>query len=99
MINPYLAVSAVIFSIGIYGLISKRNIIRILLSVEVIFNAAMLALLTVASSSQKPEIGAVTAILALTISAAEVGVTVSIAVLLFNLRGELDVYKLDKFRR
>lgn len=43
-LTQYLALSAVLFGIGIFGVLTRRNIIGILMSVEIIFNAANLNL-------------------------------------------------------
>jgi len=94
----FLSLSAAMFGIGLYGLISKRNMLRMLLSAEVNFNAAMLALLTLASSSSSPATGGVIALLAIGIAAADIGIMVSIAILMFQLKRRLDVYELRKFR-
>ena len=40
--QPFLIVAAVLFAIGIYGILSRRNIIGVLMSVEILFNAAAL---------------------------------------------------------
>lgn len=40
--KPFLIVSALLFAIGIYGALSRRNIIGVLMSVEILFNAAAL---------------------------------------------------------
>ncbi len=95
----YLILSAVLLSIGIYGIVSKRNVIRMLLSAEVIFNAALLSLLSLASlDSGYGPVGGALAVIAISLSAAEVGVIVSLAILMFRMRGTLDTYELRRFR-
>ena len=47
----FLTLSAILFSIGMYGLISKRTMLRMLLAAEINFNAAILALVALASQS------------------------------------------------
>jgi NADH-quinone oxidoreductase subunit K len=91
-----LVLSAFMFGIGLYGLISRRNILRMLLSAEITFNSALLALLTFSAASSSPATGGITALLAIGIEAADVGMIVSIAVLMFHLRHDLDVYELKK---
>jgi len=95
----YLILSAILLSIGIYGLLTKRNIIRMLLSAEVIFNAALLSFLALSSidAGYGPVGGALT-LLAISLSAAEVGVIVSIAIMMFRMIGTLDTYELKKFK-
>ena len=86
------------FGIGLYGIITKRNMLRMLLSAEINFNAAMLMLLTLASSSSSPAAGGVIALLAIGIAVADVGIMVSIAILMFQRKKSLDVYELRKFK-
>lgn len=95
----FLYVSAIIFAIGIYGLLTRRNMVRMLLSAEIIFNAAILAFLSLASlDAGYGPVGGAIVIIAISLSAAEVGVIVSIAIMMFRMRKALDVYELKKFR-
>ena len=105
MATLFMATSIVMLVVGLYGLVSRRNMLRMLLSAEIIFNAALLALL--ASSSipiyaavqpDKPAVGGVIALLAIGIAAAEVGVTVAVAILLFQMKRHVDVYELRRFK-
>ena len=93
-----LGLSAAMFGIGLYGMITKRNMLRMLLSAEINFNAAMLILLTLASSSSSPATGGVIALLAIGIAVADVGIMVSIAILMFQRKKRLDVYELREFK-
>ncbi len=45
--NIYLFISAVLFLISVYGILSSRNMVRMLISVEVMFNAVILAVLSI----------------------------------------------------
>ncbi len=95
--NPYayLVVSSIMFCVGLYGVLTRRNVIRMLLATELMFNAALLALLALTSASRVGAAeGGVLALLAVSLGAAEIGVVVSLAVLMFRLRGSLDVYGL-----
>ncbi|MFN0118717.1 MAG: NADH-quinone oxidoreductase subunit NuoK [Elusimicrobiota bacterium] len=38
--KPFLILSAILFSIGLYGILARRNVVGILMSVELLFNAA-----------------------------------------------------------
>lgn len=92
----FLVLASIVFAIGVYGLISKRNMLRMLLSAEVMFNSVLLFLLTFSSTSALPFTGGVIALLAIGIAAAEVGVIVSLAILMFRLRETVDVYELSE---
>ncbi len=93
----FLVISFVMFAIGAYGLLSKRNMIRMLLSAEVMFNSALLTLLVLAATAD-PIRGGVVALIAIGVSATEIGVMISVGILFFKVRGEIDVYKLSKSR-
>jgi NADH-quinone oxidoreductase subunit K len=92
----FLTLSAILFAIGIYGLISKRTMLRMLLSAEINFNAAVLALVALASQSPSPATGEVVAVLATGIAAADVGILVSIAILMYRIKRRSDVYELKE---
>ncbi len=95
----YLLVSFALAGIGLYGMLTRRNLIRMLISVELIFNGALLALLSLTSISAayKPT-GVVLALLAISLASAEVGVVVSIAILMFRVKRSLDVFEIAESR-
>lgn len=98
MLNYYafIILASIVFAIGAYGLLSKRNVLRMLLSAEVIFNSVLLLLLTFSTLSSSPSTGGVIAIIAIGIAATEVGVIVSLAVLMFRLKDTIDVYEISE---
>ena len=99
MINPYyyLLVSSILFGIGVYGILSKRNMVRVLLSAEILFNSALLALVSFTSLT-KNIYGYLLILLAVGIAAAEVGVIISLAILLYRRRGNIDIMEVGKLR-
>ena len=98
MLNYYafIILASIVFAIGAYGLLSKRNVLRMLLSAEVMFNSVLLFLLTFSTLTSSPSTGGVIAIIAIGIAATEVGVIVSLAVLMFRLKDTVDVYKISE---
>jgi NADH:ubiquinone oxidoreductase subunit K len=48
MLDKYLILSAILFSIGLYGALSRRNIIVILISIEIMFNAVIISAVAMA---------------------------------------------------
>jgi NADH-quinone oxidoreductase subunit K len=83
MITPlhYLIVSAALFAIGLIGVITRRNVLMILLSIELMFNAANLAFVTYARVWGDLG-GQLIVFFTITVAAAEVTVGLAIAVLL-----------------
>ena len=90
----FVLVSAVLFAIGIYGLVVKRNAIRMLFSVEIIANAANLNLIVFARNLHNVQ-GQVFALFSIAIAAAEVAVGLGIVIIAYRLYKEIDV---EEFR-
>ena len=96
-LHHYLVVSAALFSIGLYGILVRRNLLMMLLSIELILNAANLSF--VSFSSHLGELtGQAVVFFTMIVAAAEVTVGLAIAVLLFRKKrttntDELNVLK------
>ena len=88
-LNHYLITSGILFAVGAYGVLRQRNIIVILLSIEIMLNAANLSL--VAFSRALVDLGGqVISLFVIATAASEVSIGLAIAVLLFRNRGTLD---------
>ena len=88
-LNHYLVTSILLFSIGAFGVLTRRNIIVILLSIEIMLNAANLAF--VAFSSRSGDLGGqIMVLFVIAIAASEVAIGLAIAVLMFKRTGRLD---------
>lgn len=88
-ISYYLVLSGLLFSIGLAGLLLRHNVILILLSIEIMLNAANLTF--VAGSALHGELsGQISAFFVMVVAAAEVTVGLAIAVLLFRKQGTVD---------
>ena len=77
----YLLASALLFVIGLIGIMTRRNVIMILLCIEIMFNAANLAFITYARAWNDLG-GQITVFFIIIVAAAEVTVGLAIAVLL-----------------
>jgi NADH-quinone oxidoreductase subunit K len=95
--NHYLILSALLFSIGAFGVLTRRNLIMILLSVEIMLNAANLSFVTF-SHAWGDVSGQVITLFVIAIAAAEVAVGLAIAVTLFKNRGELNPNELNMMK-
>ena len=85
-----LAVSAVLFTIGVLGVLLRRGAITILMSVELMLNAANLAFVTFARQLGQSD-GQIFAFFVMTLAAAEAAVGLAIVIALFRLRETTDV--------
>ena len=91
MITPehYLVLAGILFSIGLFGILLRRNILIILLCLELMLNAANLVLIT-ASSVHGTVDGQILAFFVMTIAAVEVTIGLAIALLLFRDKNTVD---------
>jgi NADH-quinone oxidoreductase subunit K len=85
-----LLVSAVLFSIGVLGVLLRRGAITILMSIELMLNAANLAFIAFARQLGQSE-GQIYAFFVMTLAAAEAAVGLAIVIALFRLRETTDV--------
>lgn len=84
-LQHYLVVSALLFSLGLLGVILRRNLLNIYMSLEVMLNAANLALVAFSRFNQDLN-GQVLVFFIITVAAAEVAVGLALIVALFRLR-------------
>jgi NADH:ubiquinone oxidoreductase subunit K len=92
-----LLVSILLFAIGIYGLVVKRNAIRMLFSIEIIANAANLNLIAFSRDLHNVQ-GQVFALFSIAIAAAEVAVGLGIIIIAYRLYKEIDVEQFRSLR-
>jgi NADH-quinone oxidoreductase subunit K len=87
---PYVA-AALLFGLGVYGVLRRRNAVLVLMSVELMLNAVNLFLVTADSTTRAllPRTGQVFALFVIVIAAAEVGVGLAIVLQLYRLRGTI----------
>jgi NADH-quinone oxidoreductase subunit K len=96
-ISWYLAVSAFIFAIGAGGVLVKRNPLVILLCLELMLNAANLALIAF-SRMHGSDDGQVFALIVMVVAACEVTVGLGIIVAMYRRRLPVDVDELRELR-
>ena len=90
LLNQFLLLSAVLFSIGVYGVLARRNGVLVLMSIELILLAVNINL--VAFGAQHGVVsGQVFALFVIAIAAAEVGVGLAIVLLLYRNRQSIDL--------
>jgi NADH-quinone oxidoreductase subunit K len=86
-LNHYLALSAVLFSIGTAGVFLRRNLITILLSIEIMLNAVNLSIIAFGAFVQGLAIdGSVIALMVMAVAAAEATVGLAIVIAIFRNR-------------
>jgi NADH-quinone oxidoreductase subunit K len=92
-----LFLAAILFVIGLVGVLSRKNIILMLMSVEIMLNAAGLVFV-IAGARWVQADGQVMFIFILTMAAAEVSVGLALVLQMFHLNKSLDVNSLGKMK-
>ena len=88
---------ALLWAIGLVGLLSRKNTLFMLMSMEIMLNAGALAFILAGSLWQQAD-GQVIFILILSIAAAEVGLGLALLIRLRQHIGDLDIDKLDEMK-
>ena len=92
--NFFLLISAIVFSLGVLGVLLRRGAIVILMSIELMLNAANLAFITFSRQQGTAE-GQIYVFFIMTLAAAEAAVGLAIVIALFRLRQTTDVDELN----
>jgi NADH:ubiquinone oxidoreductase subunit K len=91
-VTYFLVLSALLFSVGIYGVLARQNAVLVLLSIELMLNAVNINLVAFSSMLQEAGLsGQVFALFVIAVAAAEVGVGLAIVILMFRNRQTVDV--------
>lgn len=88
-LQGYLILSGILFSIGILGVLLRRNLIVVLLSIEIMLNAANLSWVAFSSFANDMD-GQAASIFVIAIAACEVAIGLAISVLLFRKNNTID---------
>jgi NADH-quinone oxidoreductase subunit K len=100
IIGSYLTLAAVLFCIGLYGVLTKRNAIIVLLSIELMLGAANLNLIAFSKFGVQPSLGGqIFTLFSMTVAAAEAAVGIAILILMYRKRATVDVAEFDELRR
>lgn len=96
ILSQFLILSAFLFSLGVYGLLSRRNAVTVLLSVELMLAAVNINLVAFEAFYRDAiASGQIFAIFVITIAAAEVGIGLGIILMIFRNRASGNVDELD----
>lgn len=96
-VGHYYVVAAILFALGAAGFLTRRNLLVVFMSVELMLNAANLALVAASTSFDLARGGAF-ALVAIAVAAAEVGVGLALVIALFRLRPTVDAEVMTRLR-
>lgn len=99
-IEHVLVVGAILFSIGLFVALSRRNAVGVLMGVELMLNSVNLNLIGFAKLTESPNPidGQVFAVFVITVAAAEAAVALALAVTVYRFRQSIDVDKMNLLR-
>jgi NADH-quinone oxidoreductase subunit K len=92
--NYYLILSAILFGLGVFAFVFKRNIITMFMSIELMLNAVNLAFVAFSQAMGKPD-GQVFVLFVIVVAAAEAAVGLGIIILIARNRHSLNVERVD----
>jgi len=93
-LEHFLILSAILFSIGLYGALAKRNAVVILMCIEIMLNAVNIAMVAFSRYSHIIT-GQVFAIFIMVVAAAEAAVGLAIIIAIYRSRETVDAEKID----
>ena len=104
-LDHYLTLSAVVFAIGLYGALAKRNTVAILMCIELMLNAVNITLVAFSRYLQVPEVGQagvvsqltgqVFALFVVTVAAAEAALALAIILAIYRSRRTVNVEEVN----
>jgi len=97
MLNQFLLLAAALFCIGVYGVLTRRNGVLVLMSIELILNAVNINLVAF-GAFQDNVLGDVFAVFVIAVAAAEVGVGLAMVLLMYRNRKSIDFTEVDMMK-
>jgi NADH:ubiquinone oxidoreductase subunit K len=95
-LNHYLILAGILFSIGLYGALSRRNAVAILMCIEIMLNAVNITMVAFSRYIVPTALtGQIFAIFIMTVAAAEAAVGLAIFISIYRCRETIDVEQMD----
>ena len=98
-LNTYLIIGALLFSLGLFGVITRRNGVAVLMGVELILNAANVNFIAFARFGGMDLSGHVFSLFVIVMAAAEAAVALAIILNIFNNMGTINIDEADQLRQ
>lgn len=98
-VSAYLALAIILFCIGLYGALTKKNTVIVLISIELMLNAVNINLVTFSKYGVNPSItGQVFALFSIAVAAAEVAVGLAILISLYRNRRTVNIDEMNQLK-
>ena len=96
-VNQFLILAAILFCIGVYGVIARKNGVMVLMAIELILNAVNLNLIAFSMRNDSVD-GQTFALFVIAVAAAEVGVGLSLVLLIYRNRRTISLDDLSEMK-
>ncbi|MEY2194155.1 NADH-quinone oxidoreductase subunit NuoK [Neobacillus sp. BF23-41] len=97
--STFLALALILFCIGLYGALTKRNTVIVLISIELMLNAVNINLVTFSKYGMAPSItGQIFALFAISVAAAEAAVGLAILISLYRAKKTVNIDEMDTMK-
>ena len=98
--SPYLTLGAILFCVGLYGALSKKNAVVVLLCIELMLNSVNLNLIAFSKLGMAPSLtGHIFSLFNITVAAAEAAVGIALLIALYRNKGTTDVNEMNSMKR
>ncbi|HEX2524586.1 MAG TPA: NADH-quinone oxidoreductase subunit NuoK [Terriglobia bacterium] len=98
-LQHYLLLSAALFSLGIFGVLTRKNAVNVLMGIELILNSANINLIAFSRYSSHGLDGQMFAVFVIVVAAAEVAVALAIVLTMYRLLKTVSLEQADSLRR
>ena len=102
LVNQFLFLAAILFCIGVYGVLARKNGVLILMSIELILNSVNINLIAFGAMWHVNDpanlSGQVFALFVIAVAAAEVGVGLALVLMIYRNRQSIDIDELDTMK-
>jgi NADH-quinone oxidoreductase subunit K len=97
--SAFLALALILFCIGLYGALTKKNTVIVLISIELMLNAVNINLVTFSKYGVAPSItGQIFALFAISVAAAEAAVGLAILIALYRTKKTVNIDEIDTMK-
>lgn len=97
-LSDYLVVSALLFAVGVYGLATKRNAMRLVFAVEILVNAANINFIAFNRFLWPSALGQTAVLFSIALAAAEAAVILAIVTVAYRIHDDVDVGALKNLK-
>lgn len=97
-LNHYLFVSAILFSLGIFGIVTRKNAVMVLMGLELILNSANINFIAFAKFGNFGISGQIIALFVIILAAAEAAIALAIVLNIYKTFATVNVDEIDKLK-